>query len=103
MAGSFISADGGAYYVGDQRNPLDQPCQMRPDDTYLPDGSGGWVPSAATRNAPILAKINEILASIAPAQWLAAGADDAGGTAVGRARMKGLADQIKALEAQLQR
>ncbi|HVI52906.1 MAG TPA: hypothetical protein VM661_16985 [Candidatus Sulfotelmatobacter sp.] len=45
MFGYFMSAESG-YYIGERRSSGDKPTDPRPDDTYDPDGNGGWISNA---------------------------------------------------------
>lgn len=56
---------------------------------------------AAAPRLAILAQIRELENSITDRRWREAGPDDAGGTAAGRAWLKGISDQIAALRASL--
>jgi hypothetical protein len=99
--GYFINPEFG-YYEGDQINPSDIAVPQRPDYTHTWDGQA-WQPSAATHNAPILAQIIGLEATITDRRWREAAPDDAGGSADGRAWLKTRSDQIAALRQQILR
>ena len=65
--GYFISSELG-YYEGDQISPSDIAVPRRPDGTHVWDGQA-WQPSAATLNAPILAEITGLEASVTLRMW----------------------------------
>ena len=96
MAGYSINPELG-YYEGDQISPSDIAVPQRPDYTYTWDGQA-WQPSAATHNAPILAQIADLEASVTDRRLREAMLTDAG-----RAWLADVDAQIAALRGTLVR